>query len=493
MQEKKYTLGSKVGFGLADIVGGGSFALISLLFLNFLVTAQGISPAIAGIVVMVGKFWDAFIDPFLGMISDRTRSRFGRRRVYFLVGIVPIIGCFTLLWFSFGLQGMIAKAIYFAIIHSLFTISYSIVQVPYNALLPDMVDSYEQRASYSSIRIFISTVSATISVTVPNLILGPEASRTAVSYLTMGLVFGLFYGLPLIAAFFATWENPLRQGVETDNESLKTMFSRMGTSLKNRAYRLYLGIFCFGQMTSDIVTAIAIFWLSDILNRSNMLTLFSGIVMVVGLLILPFNNWIGKKYGKHIPAFYCTPLRIIGLGVAFFMSQTSGMAILIAVCVLNGIGTGSASFVPWSLLPDLPDSDEMITGKRNAGLYAGMSTFIRTATSGIAIFLIGIIMQAFGYAESVTGETVTQSASALFGVRFMFSIVPIMLCLLVTWLALRYTLTKGNHAAVQQAVAHKRETGKPITDPGIIAACEKVTGYKFEDMWVGRTEDGGVL
>lgn len=486
LKKRKYTFGSKLGFGMADVLGGGSFALISLLFLNFLVTIEGISPAIAGVVVMVGKFWDAFIDPLLGMISDRTRSRFGRRRIFLLIGVLPVIISFSMLWYSFGIASMGAKAVYYAIMYSLFTICFSIVQVPYNALLPDMVDDYEARTGYSTMRILISNISATLSVTVPGIILGPEANRTTESYLFMGIIFGLFYGLPLLIAFFTTWENPPKAEQEHATLSLKELFRTMWASLKNKAYRQYLGIFCFGQMATDLVSAMATFWLADILQQANMLTIFSGVVMVVGICMLPFYNWMAKKYGKQVPAIVCMPFRIIGLGIAFFMGGQSPVALLIAVCVLNGIGTGVASFVPYSLLPDLPDSDEMITGKRNSGVYAGMSTFIRTSTSGIAVFLAGIILEAFGYVESTAGEVIAQTPMALFGVKFLFCLVPILLSLIVIWLAARYTLTKKNHASIIKAMEHKREHGMPTTDAELVKACEKVTGQSYNDMWVGQ-------
>lgn len=488
MEKSRYTLASKVGFGLGDILGGGSFALISLLFLNFLVTVEGISPAVAGVVVMIGKLWDAFIDPFLGMLSDRTRTRFGRRRIFLLAGAAPVALTFALLWYSFGIEGMMAKAVYYAIIHSLFTIAFSVVQVPYNALLPDMVDDYEQRAGYSSMRIFISNISATLSVTVPSLILGPEAERTVYSYLVMGVVFGLFYALPLLIAFFSTWENPVPEHSESPPLSLPNLFRQMGASLKNRAYRQYLGIFCFGQMATDLVSAMAVFWLTDILGRANMLTIFSGVVMIAGVCTLPLNNWMAKKYGKQFPAIVCMPFRVLALAIGFFMGPQSGIVMLIVMCVLNGVGTGAASFVPYSLLPDLPDSEEMLTGSRNAGVYAGMSTFIRTSTSGIAVFLAGVVLEMFGYVESTVGETVSQTAMGLFGVKFLFSIVPILLSLIVVWLGIRYTLTKNNHAHMSAAVRHKRETGKPTQNAEQIKACETVTGRPFGEMWVGRDD-----
>lgn len=484
--KNKYTLKSKIGFGLVDILGGGSFSLISLLFLSFLVTIEGITPAVAGVVVMIGKLWDAFIDPFLGMLSDRTRSKYGRRRIYLLIGVVPVIVTFALLWYSFGIKSMAAKAVYYAVMYSLFTISYSIIQVPYNALLPDMVEDYEQRASYSTFRILVSNISATISVTVPSLILGAESARTTKSYLIMGIIFGLFYGLPVLAGFLSTWENPISEEErDTGSVSVSSFFSELKESFRNKAYRQYLGIFCWGQMATDLVSAMAAFWLLDILCRQGMMTIFSGVVMIAGLLALPVYNWMAKKHGKQYPAMICMPFRCLALIIAFFMGKNSGMVALILVCILNGIGTGASSFVPYSLLPDLPDSEEMISGKRSSGVYAGLSTFIRTASSGIAVFVAGVVLEMFGYVESTAGVTMPQTPVALFGVKFLFMIIPIILSAIVVWLGFKYTLTKERHSKMMEAIAFRRENGKPTEDSETIKACEAISGIPFGEMWVG--------
>jgi oligogalacturonide transporter len=171
------------------------------------------------------------------------------------------------------------------------------------------------------------------------------------------------------------------------------------------------------------------------------------------------------------------------------MNSASPVWLLVFVSILNGIGAGAASFVPWTLLPDLPDSDEMITGQRNAGVYAGMSTFVRKSTSGVAIFLVGVILSLFGYAESAAGQAVTQTSSALLGVRLMFTALPLLLSAITIWLGFRYTLTKGNHAAVRAAIDHKRESGRPVADAGIRKACETVAGRDFASLWAGKPDD----
>ncbi len=486
MEKNKYTLGSKFGYAAADVLGGGAFALISLLFLNFLVTIEGIPAGLAGIIVFMGKIWDAIIDPTLGIITDRTRSRFGRRRVFFLIGIIPVIVTFSTLWYSFGIQGTTAKFIYYIFAYILFSTSFSIIQVPYNALLSDMVTDYKARAGYSTIRIFISNIAATISVMVPPMILGPEAARTPMSYLKMAIIFGFFFGLPILITFFTTWENP-----STETEEIVTNRQLIGQiirALKNKTFVQFIGIFIFAQAATDIFSAVTAFWLMDILQRSGMMTIMSGITMIVGILVLPINNWIAKKYGKHYPAFTTLPFRMIGLAIAFFLGPGAGMPVILLVCFLSGLGASASAFVPYTLLPDLPDTDEMITGNHNAGMYAGMATFLRTLSSGLAVMLTGFCLSAFGYVESTAGAVVTQTPTALMGVRILFTIVPFLLSLIAVLIGLRYRLNKDNYDKMHAAIDCKRESGKPTEDPTLIKACEHVSGMAFADMWVGQNE-----
>lgn len=479
------TLAAKLGYATGDILGGGAFSLISLLFLNFLTNYEGIAPALAGSIVMVGKIWDAVTDPMMGVISDRTRSRWGRRRVYILAGALPVFVTFAMMWYCFGIRSMTGKAIYYTAAYMLFNTAFTIVMTPYNALLPDMIDDYKQRAGFSTIRLLLSNLATLVCVTLPSVMLGNEAVRTQKGYLVMGIVFGAFFALPLLVTFFSTWELPC---ADSRIGGFGEMFTQLKSSFANRAYRQYLGIFVCGQMATDICTTLLTYWLVCVLERTGITTLVSGVTMIVGVCVLPLNNWVAKKYGKQVPAVLLQPVRIVGLGAAFLLGAKSTLALIILVALLNGLGASASSFVPWTLLPDLPDSDEMMTGERNAGIYAGVSTFIRKSTSGIAIFVVSLLLQAFGYVESVAGETVQQSATVLLGVRILFCAVPMLLAAYTAWLAAHYTLTQENHAKMRAAVRVRKETGLPTQDPALMAACETITGRPFASMWVGRPQ-----
>ena len=104
MRDKK-GLFSKMAYASGDIYGGGSFIIVGLLLLVYLTNVEGFSGTLAGIIVFIGKVWDAITDPFMGQLSDRTRSRFGRRRIYFLVGSLPVFVSWVMLWYGFGING----------------------------------------------------------------------------------------------------------------------------------------------------------------------------------------------------------------------------------------------------------------------------------------------------------------------------------------------------------------------------------------------------
>ncbi len=478
---QKYTLKSKLGYATGDIIGGGAFALISLLFLHYLVSVESIPAAMAGIIVMIGKFWDAISDPLMGMISDKTNSKHGRRRVYLLAGILPVAITFSMLWYSFGLTDITAKFIYYTIAYILFSTAFTIVMVPYNALLADMVKNYEDRIGFSTIRMFLSSLSALISVVLLNILF-----KLGFSYLQMGVTFGLFYSLPLFITFKSTWE---LKDAQQSQPNFNQLISQLFLSFKNRTYRQYLGIFVFGQMATDVITSMLIFWISDVIVKNDILSLVTALTMVIAVALLPVNNKIAQKYGKHFPAIIEQPFRVIGLILAFFLGNDAPEYIIIIVCTLGAIGGSASSFVPWTLLPDLPDTNEMITGQKNAGIYAGMSTFVRKFSSGFAVFIIGIAIDFFGYIESSADVVVVQSDSVILGIKILYCILPIVLTLFTIYFACSFALNKKNHAVILLAIQTKHETHQPTQDLEVIKACEKVSGIAFEEMWVGKNYD----
>lgn len=144
---------SKMAYACGDIYGGGAFIIVGLLLLVYLTNVENFSGTLAGVIVFTGKAWDAITDPFMGQLSDRTRSRFGRRRIWFLLGSLPVFFSWVMLWYGFGISGTTAKFIYYTLSFIFFSTSFTIVMVPYNAILSDMVPDYNRRSAFTGMRL----------------------------------------------------------------------------------------------------------------------------------------------------------------------------------------------------------------------------------------------------------------------------------------------------------------------------------------------------
>ena len=162
---------SKCAYGMADIYGGGAFVIISTFFTVFLTKALGMAPALAGTIPLIGRAWDAITDPIMGNIVDRTSSRFGAKRFYILIGSIVSAITFLMLWMSSSSLSTTGQYIFYVAMYMLFSTGFTIVMVPYNGLLPDMVDDYRKRGGFAGVRTVFSSFGAIVAGLIPTIII----------------------------------------------------------------------------------------------------------------------------------------------------------------------------------------------------------------------------------------------------------------------------------------------------------------------------------
>ena len=153
---KNKKIASMMAYASGDMLGGGVGMVISAYYLTFLLYVVGLNPLLAGLVTGIGKVWDGVTDPMMGVMVDRTKSKLGACRPYFLLAILPIFLSYFMLWYGFGIEGQTAKFLYFSFAYIFFSTSFTVFMVPYEALLPRMVDSYRERTDFSSLRMIFS-------------------------------------------------------------------------------------------------------------------------------------------------------------------------------------------------------------------------------------------------------------------------------------------------------------------------------------------------
>jgi len=344
---------AKISYACGDIYGGGAFLLVGVLYLNFLTDVVHISPAVAGSIFLIGKIWDAVSDPMMGVISDRTKSKFGRRRIYFLAGIIPIFISFAMLWFSFKTDAAIARYLYYLVSYLFFNTSLTLVMIPYNSILPAMTSEYKDRTSFITLRLVFSNVAALISGVVPMIIVSSFNGNDQKGYMIMGIVFGLFYALPYIVLFLGTYENDYDPNVKIDPFSFQEVMEEFRLTFMNKSFRIYSIFFISAQTAVDFIITVFIYYLTYNLGLGSMFSLVLGTLLISQIISMPIHMKISNKYGKTAPMTVGLPVWIVALIISLFLTQDSNIIYIFIVAILSGFGCSASIFVPWSIFPEL--------------------------------------------------------------------------------------------------------------------------------------------
>jgi oligogalacturonide transporter len=444
----------RLAYGLGDFYGGASVGIINLLFLFFLTNIAGISPLQAGLVVFVGRTIDAVIDPALGAISDRTRAKAGRRAPFFLWGAVPVFASFTLLWYVPAWSGGLLVA-YYALAYSFFTVAYSIVLVPYGALAPELTPDAGQRASIVSARMACSIIGGLLAAVVPVLMIESLSDEPRTGYVLMALIFGLVFGLIWIVMFFTMRGREVCPS-ESQNENLNTSLRQVWC---NRPFRILVLIYLLAFIPNDITGANFKYFLNYYLLREGDFSLVVGLTMISAVLSLPLYLALMKRWGKPKTMVLGSLFRSTVLAAFFLISPSSPLWLILLLSICHGIGMGASYAIPWALLPEVTDYDEVLSGSRNEGLYVGVMSFIRQLSSSIGILAIGAILELSGY----VGDALVQPTEAVTAIRLTTIVIPLTLSLLCALCAARFPIGPHNLGKLRTLV-NARRNGEEVEE-----------------------------
>ena len=477
----------KCAYGCADIYGGGAFVIISTFFTVFLTKALGMSPALAGTIPLIGKIWDAVTDPIMGNITDRTQSKFGAKRFYILLGSIISAVTFLLMWIYLPISNAVGQYIFYMLMYMLFSTGFTIVMVPYNALLPDMVDDYTIRAKFSGIRMMFSTFGAIIAGLIPTIVISDNTNPTL--YFYVAIFFAILFLIFILLTFFGTWEKPK----EPVKVSFGQTFVQSMTVYKSHTFRLFIAIFLLGQGAADFVTGLAVYYVDDVLNcyHDGMFTILMGVLLVAQFLgTIIFSN-IMKATSKRTPILIGFPIRIVAtIALLFFSTEISTgtgipgtFYIILALSFIIGLGMAASSTTIYAILADMADVDELITSINRPGTCSAMATFIRKIATGLSSTVIGILLTIVGYDEVIANNGGRQSAATMTGISLIYVIVPIVFMVGALIFAVIFPMSKKEFAVIKKEIARRKGEDTSEITPEEIKICEKVTGFSYDRLW----------
>jgi oligogalacturonide transporter len=459
----RLSLGTKIGYGVGDIFGGGSFVIISTWYLYFLTDVVRINPALAGTAFLVSKLYDAVTDPFEGVLTDRTRTRLGRRRPFLLGGIPFIFLSFFLMWYPVAFSTEGARFAWVLAAYLFFSTVYSIVLTPYNALAAELTLDYHERGSLMSWRIAFSAASSLVCAVAPLEIVKLFADERA-GWIAMAATFGLFFALPFAAVVLLTRERPEFQQ-PLRSFSLKETF--VGP-LRMRTFRTTLGMYLASFVAMDAVMAIVVYFVTYYLGRPGQTQFMLGALLVTQIAVIPGYTALSRRLGKRTAFLVACLAWIAALATSFTLGPSTPTVWLYVFAVSVGLGTGGVILTIWSIFPDVPDVDELVSGERREGAYAALFQLLRKASSALGIFLIGQVLNAAGYRKPLeqvvdgARKSIPQVQTPQFiaALRFVFAIVPIVLVALAIAATLRFPLEPSAHARLK-ALLERLRAGTP--------------------------------
>ncbi len=438
---------TKLLYGFGDTGFSLTYTIIGAYFAIFLTDVVGIAPRVVAAAIFVGRSWDYINDPLIGHISDRTRTRWGRRRPFLLFGPLPFALAFALLWYRPPLESQLALAAYYALAYVVFDASATFVYMPYFALTPELTSDYDERTALTSYRMFFSIAGSLVAFTVPLFIVGTFTPDNAPRVLEMGLIFGLVSALPLWFTFFGTRERQVYMGQERPN-----LLQSLRAALKNRPFVFGMVIFLLTWVAVGILESTLLYFIKYVARREPQSDLIMAVIFVTGILALPFWEWASRRWDKR---------RAYAAGIAFWavvqlvmitVNASTALPLILFLCVLAGIGVGAAHVLPWSIIPDAIEWDELHTGERHEGVFYSLITLMQKVASSIAIPLVLLLLDLTGYIPNAAQQPV----SALWGIRIVIGPVPAVLLCLGILFAVLYPLTRERHAQVVQELEGRR-------------------------------------
>ncbi len=444
---QKIPFWGKLLYGFGDSTFSLLFTTLAFYFLFFLTDGVGLSPALAGWVFFVGKMWDAFSDPLIGHLSDHTKTRWGRRRPFLLFGGPLLAISFMLLWQKYPIHNEFFVFIIYTLLAVLFFTCFTSAAVPYAALVPELTLDYDERTALVSYRMFFSITFSVVAAALPMTFVEAAGNDIVKGFQMMALVFGLFSLAPLLTTFFGIKEKYRQKSNLT--LSIKDSYRQ---TIRNRPFRFVMGIFLLSWATIDLIGVVFVYFVTYVLNRKELTDLLFLVIFGVAIIFLPFWYQVSKKIGKRITyiagmAFWSSVLILL-----LIVPAEAPIWVFITICALSGIGLSTAHVIPWAMIPECVDFDELQTGKRREGMYTGFITFLQKLASSVAILLVGLILSWSGYKAG--GE---QTAGAQLAIRLLLGLVPAIMLTLSMILAYYHPITRQKHREILDSLASRKQ------------------------------------
>lgn len=430
------SFGGKIGYSIGEtalnfLVGG-----ISNYLLFFYTDVFGIAAGAAGVLLLVSRIWDGINDPLMGIIADRTKSRWGRYRPYILFGAIPV-ALFTVLIFLTPDLSPAGKLIWAYVTFLLWEIAFTVVAVPYNALATSLTTDSQERSSLSSVKTIFAAIGAMLVAVLAKPMTESFGGDLRTGYPITFSIFAVVAVVIFLLCFRFTKE---RTDLGVSKEA-KGLFGQLKVLKGNRPLITLILFFIFFQIAFSMFRSVELYYFKYVLHKDNLFSvavLVGSLCSVVGMVLMPplvkvFDKKLTALLGGSVGCLFFLLMYVVpnNLTVAFIGIAFSYFFLAIPYALFFG------------MLPDTVEFGQWKTGIRAAGVIVSTFTFTQKIGMAVAAAAIGWIMDAAGYVANQV-----QTPSTLQALLALRTIIPMGLVVLGMVCFLFYNLDRKRHKEI---------------------------------------------
>ncbi len=467
-------LKEKVGYGFGDMASSMFWKIFGMYLLFFYTKVFGISPAAAGTMFLVTRIWDSVNDPLMGILADRTHTRWGKYRPYLLWFAIPfaVMGVVTFYTPPFGETG---KLIYAYISYTAMMMVYTAVNVPYASLLGVMSGHPQERNTLSSYRMFFAFVGSFITFMLLQPLVDFFAtffssdaavavvendstgiSREPIGWVCAVAVIGAICAVLFFFCFKWTRERVKAVDEEKDRASIGEDLRNLG---RNYPWWILMASGLAALLFNAVRDGVALFYFADYIQVNYKMPYLGWTMATIYLLVGQAANMIGvalaaplsNKYGKKSTYMWAMAIAAV-LSGCFFMLKPDQIAAIMVLQVLISICAGYVLPLLWSMYADIVDHQELLTGRRATGLIFSSSSMSQKMGWALGSALTGWLLAAFGYDQ----HAAVQTGEAILGVKLMMSWFPAISCVLAVVGMMFYPLSEKRVREISEELEHRR-------------------------------------
>lgn len=432
----------KLLYSLGSVAANLPSNAFSTYVIFFYVDVLKVPAMLTALGMLIYGIWNAINDPVLGHISDRTRTRWGRRIPYILWGTLPLAVAFVLIWTPpFRVEAGETGKLFAWFLGTILAFDglYTLVILNWTSLFPEMYPTLAERAEVSAWRQFFGILAMIVAIALPPVLYG------VLGWPAMAAIFGVIIALSLGLSLLGSAERP-----ENQREEGLALLPALRYTLANRSFITYvLGSFFF-QFTTVLLLGTIPFYAKYVLGiEGTWTTLMLGLIFVGILLTLVF--WMRRAVRRGARRTVMESIAVFGLFLVPFWFARGFIGGAIAAFLL-GLGLGGVMILLDVLISDVIDEDEVRTGRRREGMYFGVNAFIIRLGISLQAVILGTVLKLTGY----DAHAAVQTSLALTGLRLLISVIPLgAICLSLLFFRL-YPLHGEALARVKEEIARRR-------------------------------------